>query len=374
MKKLLLPIVLFAGIFSLNYSLSAQTEPVKLKIGHVGHDHHLALFVALDSADKYEKDTGIKLKKIKDKAFYELYKNNRKIANLEIRKVGGGSKMPVALAQNIIDMGCGGVAPVLCMIDKGAPVKLIAPLHSKGDMFVMKKDSVVNTWKDFVKLAKNAEKPLRIGYKNPAAVAKIILEDAMKHEGITFSTDISNPDVNVHLINVKGGKHLNISLVNDLIDGYTGNNPFPAIGESKGFLKIICDLEDLPPGRFKDHPCCCIAANNNAIKNKAEAIEAVLVLISKASNAINPDDKEILNIAARWIGTTPEVEKKSIATSGYSMNTSEKWHKTMAVWADAMNGLGIFTKDLKGLKEPEIAEKAYDFTILKKAEKSTAKQ
>jgi NitT/TauT family transport system substrate-binding protein len=345
-------------------------EPVKLKVGHVGHDHHLALFVALESGDKYEAEAGIKVKTIEKKQRYELYRQNVKIADIEVKKVGGGSKMPVALSQNIIDMACGGIAPVLVMIDKGAPIKLIAPLHSKGDMFVMKKDSKVKTWKDFVELAKSSKKPIRIGYKSPAAVAKIILEDAMKHEGITFSTNLSKSDVNVHLINVKGGGKLNASLVNGIIDGYTGNNPFPAIGESKGILKVICDLEELPPGRFKDHPCCGIAATEKAIKDKdkAQAIEAVLFLMNKASNAISMgEDKEVLKIASKWIGTTEEVEAKSIPTSGYSMTPNEKWHKTMQVWAEAMNKLGIFKNDLKGLKESEMAKKAYDFTILKKA-------
>lgn len=365
MKKILLSIIAVFAVIAYGFA----AEPVKLKVGHVGHDHHLAMFVALDSLDKYEKETGIKVKKVKDKTFYELYKDNKKIADIEVKKVGGGSKMPVALSQNIIDIACGGAAPVLVMIDKGAPIKLIAPLHSKGDMFVMKKSSKVETWKDFVKMAKSTKKPIRIGYKSPAAVAKIILEDAMKHEGITFSTDLSKTDVNVHLINVKGGGKLNTSLANGIIDGYTGNNPFPAIGESKGILKVICDLEELPPGRFKNHPCCCIAASDSAIKNKSEAIEAMLVLMNKASNSINKDNEEVLKIASRWIGTTPEVEKKSIATSGYSMETSDEWHKTMSVWADAMNELGIFTKSLKGLKEPELAKKAYDFTLLNKAVK-----
>jgi len=366
MKKTLLSLL---SLFCIITGIRGN-DTVKLKVGHVGHDHHLALFVALDSSDKYEKETGIKLKKISDKSFYELYKDNRKIADIEIKKVGGGSKMPVALAQNIIDMGCGGAAPVLAMIDKGAPIKLIAPLHSRGDMFVMNKSTRVNTWQDFVKLAKNSDKPIRIGYKSPAAVAKIIFEDALKHEGITFSTDLSKTDAKVHLINVKGGGKLNTSLANGIIDGYTGNNPFPAIGESKGILKVICDLEELPPGRFKNHPCCCLAATDDAIKNKAVAVEAILVLMEKACSSINKDNETVLKIASRWIGTTPEVERKSIATSGYSMQPTDEWHKTMAVWADAMNNLGIFTKNLKGLKEPEMAKKAYDFTLLKKAIRS----
>ena len=374
MKRVLLFCTVMLSVFAWSISLyGADFASVNLKVGHVGHDHHLALFAALDSLDKYTAETGIRVERVKDKTFYRLYRNNRKIADIEVKKVGGGSQMPVALAQNIIDIACGGTAPVLCMIDKGAPIKLISPLHAKGDMFVMKKDSPVNTWKEFVKFAKSAEKPVRIGYKNPAAVAKIILEDAMTHEGITFSSDLTDSDVNVHLINVKGGGKLNTALANGIIDGYTGNNPFPAIGEAKGILKIISDLETLPPGRFKNHPCCCVAASDSAIEDKHDAIEALFVLMLKATDFINSDPDAAAETASRWIGTSVEVEKKSIPTSGYSMIPSEDWHKTMAVWADAMNKLAIFTKELKGLKEPELAEKAYDLSIIGEAVEETGK-
>ncbi len=361
---LLLCVIVLASTFSLRGEAEKKSA-VKLKIGHVGHDHHLALFIALDMANEYSKSSGgLTLQTVKDKRFYTLLKNGRKLADLEIIKVGGGSKMPTAIAQNIIDMGCGGIAPVLAMIDKAAPLKLISPLHSKGDMFVVSKNSPINTWSDFTKFAKIAKKPIRIGYKNPTSVAKIIFEDALKHEGITFSSNLSDRNVQVHLINVKGGGKLNISLANELIDGYTGNNPFPAIGEAKGLLKIISDLEDLPPGNFKNHPCCGVAASNEALKSKKEALQAILTLMRNATATIKNDPTTAAKIAARWIGTSEDVEKKSIATSGYSMTPSAEWHKTMVVWCKAMNNLGIFTNKLKGLEEDKLGKSAYDFSLL----------
>ena len=366
--------VLFVCIIAVFATFSLRgdngTSPVKLKIGHVGHDHHLALFIALDMANKYAKESDdITLQKVKDKKFYTLSKKGKKLANIEIIKVGGGSKMPTAIAQNIIDMGCGGIAPILAMIDKGAPLKLVSPLHSKGDMFVVSKKSPINSWSDFIKFAKLAKNPIRIGYKNPTAVAKIIFEDALKHEGISFSTNLSDRNVQVHMINVKGGGKLNISLANGLISGYTGNNPFPAIGEAKGLLKIISNLEDLPPGRFQNHPCCGVAASNEAIKSKQEALQAMLILMRNATATIKNDPKTAAKIAARWLGTSIDVEKKSIATSGYSMIPSEEWHKTMEVWCKAMNNLGIFTNTLKGLKEGQLGKRAYDFSLLPESAK-----
>ena len=317
-------------------------EPVTLKVGHVGHDHHLALFAACDYADQFDK-TGITLKKVRDKKFYELYDNDQKIADIEIVKVGGGSKMPAALAQGVIDIGFGGVAPVMASADSGAPVKIISPLHSKGDMFVVKPEWEINTWNDFVIKAKKTQTPIRIGYKSPVAIAKLIFEDTLHHEGITFSQDPAKTDVNVHLVNTKGGGKLNISLAGGLIDGYVGNNPFPAIAIEKKMGKIVCDLEDLPPGNFKNHPCCCIAANTTALKQKTQAIKAMLVLCQQATDMINQDMDNAVAAATRWIGTSEAVERMSIPTSGYSMAQNADWQATMNKWIEAMNALEIFT-------------------------------
>ena len=380
MKKL---ICLFACLFIFAAFLSgckqkddtrAQPEPVTIKLGHVGHDHHTALFVALDNASEYAEESKVGVKVIEDRKFYELYDESRKVADVEIVKVGGGSKMPTALAQNVIEIGFGGVAPVLASVDSGAPVKLISPLHYKGDMFVVRPDFEAKSWEQFVAIAKAAEKPLRIGYKNPVAVAKLIFEEALKREDITFGGDLSQADLQVQMVNVNGGSKLNVSLGSGLIDGYAGNNPFPAIAVEKGIGRIICDLEELPPGTFRNHPCCCIAANTNILQEKSKAIVNLLVLFLQANETINSDLEKTIASTTRWIGTSESVERMSIPTSGYSMEPSAQWHQTMGKWIEAMNGLGIFRGRLEGLKSEEVPQVAYDLSLLEKARKKLAQR
>jgi len=355
-------------------SRGVSATPVQLKVGHVGHDHHLALFVAIDNVQDFATDTGISLNVIEDHKFYDLTDNGRVVANVQIVKVGGGSKMPTALAQNVIDVGLGGVAPVLAACDSGAPVKLIAPLHSKGDMLVVAPDMAVHTWEEFVARVRSAGTPLRIGYKSPIAVAKMIFEDALRHEGIVFSGDPSRTDVRVHMINVKGGGKLNVSLSEGLVEGYVGNNPYPAIATEAGLGKIVCDLEKLPPGRFRNHPCCCLAANTDAVTGKEEAVVDLLVLLLQANETINRDLEPAVDSACRWIGTTEAVERASIPTSGYSLEPDDAWRACMEVWFDAMNDLGAFRGRLRGLKEEQAAAIAYDFSHLKQAKERLAKR
>jgi NitT/TauT family transport system substrate-binding protein len=312
------------------------------------------------------------VKVVEDRKLYELAENGRKIADVEIVKVGGGSKMPTALTQDVIDVGFGGVAPVLACVDSGAPVRLIAPLHYKGDMFVVKPDFEAKTWGEFVAIAKAAKEPLRIGYKSPTACAKVIFEEALKHEGIKFGGDPSAEGLQVHMVNVKGGGKLNVSLSGGLIDGYAGNNPFPSVAVEQGLGRIICDLEDLPPGTFRDHPCCCIAANTSVSEGKSEAVAALLALFVKATETINSEPDKAVAAAVRWIGTSEAVEQMSIPTSGYSMDVSERWTATMGQWITAMDGLEVFRDKLKG-QSPEAAAKiAYDFSLLDKARQRLA--
>jgi NitT/TauT family transport system substrate-binding protein len=363
----ILQITLCAALMGALLATGAAAEPTSLKVGHVGHDHHTALYVALDNADRLAERAGVTVKKVEDHKLYELYRDGRKLADVRIVLVGGGSKMPTALAQGVIDVGLGGIAPSVGAFDKGAPVKIIAPLHSRGDMLAVRPDFPADDWAGFVKAVKAGDKPVRIGYKSPIAVAKIIFENALKHEELTFSGDVTDSAVNVHMINVKGGGKLNPSLAGGLIDGYTGNNPFPAVGAERGIAKVIADLEDLPPGDFRDHPCCCIAANADAAADKREAVEAILALLIAATDEMNADVDTAAAAASRWIGTTVELERKSIATSGYSMDPSVHWHSTMTIWFKTMNSLDIFTGALKGLDEAEAGKLVYDFSYLEAA-------
>lgn len=378
MKKIC-RVSMVAAILALHFGCGKQPDSElpsgvpKIKVGHVGHDHQVALFVAVDNADRFSREAGISLKTVRDRKSYELFDGKRKLADVEIVLVGGGSKMPTALAQGVIEIGFGGVVPTLASVDKGAPVRIIAPLHSRGDMLVVRPDVPVADWKGFVQYVRDSKQPLRIGYKAPIAVAKLVFEEALRHEGITFSGDLTKKDIQVHMINVKGGGKLNVALSGGLVDGYVGNNPFPAIGLEKKLLKVVCDLEELPPGTLRDHPCCCIAAHVKALEEKGEAITALLVLFQQATDLINSDLDAAVASAIRWIGTSEAVERSSIPTSGYSMDATLDWHDRMATWLKVMQGLAVFNGQLKDATQEEAAGQAYDLSLLEGARKRLGK-
>lgn len=365
--------VIILGIMLILLSCAKQ-ETVVLKVGHVGHDHHSALYVACFEGERFKNDYNIYLKEIEKEKLYELYDGNKKIAEIELYKSGGGSEMPTLMSQGHFEIGFGGVAAVLFFVDKQAPMKIISPLHGKGDMLVVKPDLKINNWNEFVQWVKKNPKQVRIGYKDPVAVAKIIFESALKEEGISYTENPADKKAKIILINMKGEKNLVPGIQNKIIDCYISNNPWCAVAEEKGVGKCICELSDLPPHIWKDHPCCCIAANDSAIKYKKQAITKFLELITIATKYINEQPELGYNAASKWIGTSYEVEKKSMQTSKYSVEPTRDWKEAIYMWCAKMNEMGEFKGVLKDKKPEELDKYIFDLTMIEAAIQNVAKK
>ncbi len=340
----------------------AQT-PV-LKVGHVGHDHHAALYVAAKAGETFKEMYGIWLKEVRDKDLYELRDGDSLVAEIELYKAGGGSKMPTMMSQGAFDVGFGGVAAVAFFVDKGSPMKMIAPLHTKGDMLVVKPELELDSWEEFVAWVEAQDHQVRVGYKNPVAVAKLVFQRALEHEGISYTGDAGNSQARVLLINMKGEQNLIPGLQTDQIDAYVSNNPWCAIAEDKGVGHCVTELHDLPPGSFRDHPCCCIAANTAALEARGPEIQEFLELMVLSTHYLNERREEATQLVSRWIGTTPEVELISMATSGYSMEPDDAFYDGMWNWYTEMVELEKLTDRLQDVSREEFEEAVYDFGLL----------
>jgi len=359
----------FIFLFFLAITIVAQENLQKLTVGYVMQDHHSALFVAATNPDRTKKDCNLWLEQVEARKRYSMMENGKKVADVEFIVSGGGGKMTTLMSQGQFEVGFGGVAAVANVVDKGGPIKMISPLHIKGNMLVLKTGIPVNSWTEFVAYAKNLSNPLRIGIKDPVSVARVMFEKGLITENIQSSGDVNNRSVKVHLINMKGEEFLNPALANNLIDGYVSNNPACAISEEKGLGKCVVDLDQLPPGIWKDHPCCCIGATNEAIAGKPKTIERFLMLMILATKYINEDNQVAVKAASDWLGTSVAVETKSIATSGFTMKPTAEWKKNFEVWVDEMNKLEKFSGRFKGKKLADVEGKLFSFDMLLSAYK-----
>ncbi|MDZ7815087.1 MAG: ABC transporter substrate-binding protein [Planctomycetota bacterium] len=372
MRKLtILYLVLFMAFSAFSLTpLNARAEgdvPV-FKVGHVGHDHQIALFVAALEGDKY-KEHGVWLKEKKKKEVYGLISKGTEIAELHLLKVGGGSRMPAAMERGEIQIGFGGVAAVAFFRDKGDPFKIICPLQTEGDMLVVKKDLPVEDWDSFIKYLRKRDKPVRIGYKAPVAVAKLIFMAALDEEGISHTTSEKKEEgAKVELVNLQGGKNMMPSLSAGTVDGFVMNQPQVSLAKIKGVGKVVADLAHLPPkGNWIDHPCCCVATTDEMIGKHRSELKQFMRLIYVATHEINSDKEMAAKLTSEWTKLPIEVENDSLPTIEYVAEFRESWKKGMFVWRRIMDDLGKFKKELKDKEDDEFWKLLVDETIMNEA-------
>ncbi len=340
-----------------------------LKLGHVGHDHHLALFVAASRGRALAEETaGVWLRCVKPMQVYDLMQGDAPLTRVLFRKVGGGSGMPAALARGEIEVGLGGVAATVAAIDKGAHLKIIAPCNCDGDMLMVRPDFPAASWAGFVARVRQSARPVTIGYKAPRAVAYLIFMGALSAEGLRYGpkpVDEKGRSVQVVLVNLQKGSNMVPSLRGGVVDGIVMNQPVVAVAEAKGVGKTIADLRDLPPeGRWRDHPCCCVVATQEALEGKRPIVAALVQAIVAGGRYVLAERDAAIAIASTWTRQPPEVERRSVPTVTYVTRPDERWHRGMLIWFEMMKDLGQFTGRLKGMTPERMHERVADYTLL----------
>jgi len=369
MKRLFTAILLV--VISVATAFAADTNVPTIKVGHVGHDHQIALYVAAEAGRDLEKRYSVYFKELKPQEIYELYDNGKLVANVQMVRVGGGAKMPAAIEQGHIDVGLGGLGPTIKFVDKGSPIKVIAPLNNDGDALVLKNDFVASTWADFVKEVKASKKPVKIGYKDPMANAYMIFIRALAEEGIRYGQEPVDKDgkpVQVIMMNLQGEENALPSLEGGIVDGVVVNEPSPSIIVHKKVGKRLSNLSALPPdGKWKGHPCCVVVASDAALNEKRPVIKSLLKAIAAGGDLMAGDMEKGFAAESKWTKTAPEVGRKSILNVTYVVRPDEKWVKGVDTWIDMMISSGQFQKNLKGKTPSEIRTAMFDISIMKEA-------
>lgn len=355
-------------VFALPFPATAEKDLPMITVGHVGHDHQLALYVAAEAGKSLEKQYGVYLKELKPQEVYELYDSGKRVASVRMVRVGGGAKMPAALEQGQIEVGLGGLGPVMKFIDKGSAIKVLAPLNNDGDALVLRNEFPASNWQEFVKAVKKSKQPVKIGYKSPMANAFMILTRALKEEGIRFGQEPVTADgkpVQVIVMNLQGDQNTLPSMEAGLVDGVVVNEPMPSILVQKKAGRRVADLSLLPPaGKWKNHPCCIVAANEAALREKRPVITSLLKAIAAGGDLIRLDRAKTLAAEAKWTRTAPEVGEKSIQNVSYVIRADKAWLSAVDTWLDMMASSNALRKNLKAKSPLDIRSLAFDLQPL----------
>ncbi|MBN1434385.1 ABC transporter substrate-binding protein [Candidatus Fermentibacterales bacterium] len=343
-----------------------MAEAPVLRVGYVGHDHHAAVYVAASLGDRMREEYGIYLAPLREGELYALVEDNEKVAEIELfRASGGGSVVPTSMAAGEFDLGFGGVVAFAAGADQGTGIAIVSPAHSRGDMLVVGPgNGAVSDWASFLDWVRSSEAPVRVGYKNPSSVAVTIFEAALAAEGVAYARSSDEAGAEIVLINMNGEANLIPGLETGTIDAYVSNNPWCALAEHNGQGRCVAELSDLPPGTWRDHPCCAIAATLEAREQKADLVACFLRLIAAATDLINRYPQEAAQATADWLGNPVEVELVSMATSGYDMQVSRDWLANMEAMVESMRGLGSFSGPLADADWQAASSLIFDWSLL----------
>ncbi|NPA62906.1 MAG: ABC transporter substrate-binding protein [Methanococci archaeon] len=368
MKKYILLSILISSIL-VAFTGCVQNESSSvptLTVAYLPTDHHASLFVACDYPDIFKDKYGIYLKKVNDKEDYELYEGDKKIANIKLIRVNkGGASIMNLMSQGKVDVALLGYPPVIFYIDKGTQAKVIMNLHTEGSAVVVRKDIPANNWDEFVKWIKEQYKEgkqVKIGHPLPTSIQYVMIEDALKAEGITYTENPSNKSAMVLLISCNGQGTMPQMLSQKQLDAVIAWEPMPEIIKYDGVGKVVAYSEDLPSatgGTWANHPCCCLTASETALKNKKDIVIAFAKLLKDATDEINKNKQLAVNASVRWLGTKKVVEEASIPHIKYDYRLQPVIPKVVK-FVEAMKLQGLINGKLKNASEEGIENDIFD--------------
>ncbi len=117
----------------------------------------------------------------------DLVVEGKKVAEVELVTAPTGQTLMTLMNQDCLDMAYCGVTPAIGSILLGGSEKIILPVQNEGSGLVLKQNSNVRSWEDFVALARDRSeegRPLKMGDPDLGTITDVILQAAFNESGI----------------------------------------------------------------------------------------------------------------------------------------------------------------------------------------------
>ena len=343
--------LLFSFIFFSAATAWAEDLPT-LKVGYIFTTNHTPIIAAMSQEEKLTVG-GYSLSAVIPKEKYKLLKNGQPVALLDIVVAKSGSEVSTLFAQKHLDISLASITAIISGIDKGVPIKIVAPVVLVSGGLVVSKDSGLNTWAEFVDHIKSAKEPVKVGYHSPTSAPLIITETALRSEGLKISRNPNDTEAQVIMVDLKETSNMLPALISKQVDAVTGPAPFPQTAVSKDSGRFITELRDMPPaGRWTDYPCCVVAASDELISADPALLKEFVSFITAANDWSNTNNIEAGIIAAKWLGLSEDVGRSLKQT--FISDFSYKWKDAAGGYMDVLNEAGYFKGALKDKKFPEV--------------------
>jgi len=365
---LLLGLAGCGGGHSIPTGESTQEVPT-INLGYVLSDHDGPLMVAATEWKTFKEKYNIYLQPVREKKLYDFYFDGRKIAQIKLVATKKGPDLQNLMVQGSVDMGITGTQALILSVDKGLDAKLISPLQTEGNEFVLNKELPPNNWTEFVEWVKGQHNQVRIGIPGPDTIASIIFRSGLQEEGVAFTEDPSDKNADIMLVDMKGHGNLLSSLSSGIADGFIGAEPFPASAINAGIAKSILGLQEMPPqGRWQNHACCSVAATGAIVQKNRELVIKLEELMILAAKYANENIQLTAKDSAAWLGVDEQVEELALRSVNFTTEPSQEWVNSVYVFTQVMEqDLGKIDGRLKGKKDGELDKFLFNFEIYEKA-------
>ncbi|KAF1084166.1 Nitrate transport protein NrtA precursor [Sporotomaculum syntrophicum] len=340
-----------------------EEEIPEVNLGYIFTNHQTPLLVAAANGEAF-KDMGTYLKEVVPREKYELMSDGKKLADINLVVTKSGSETTTLFAQGNLDVALGSVTAFIQGVDQNVPIKVLCPIQTEGMGLVVPKDSKINDWNSFAAYVEEAEQPVKIGYHSPTSGPKIVFEGALHKAGISATQDPNDMNAEILLVDLKDTANLNSALTSKQVDGWVGPAPFPEVAVTQGLGKVALELRDLPPvGEWYDFPCCVVGAHQDFIDQNPQVTEAIMEIMTNASEWCNQNKDKAGAITAEWIGIPVEAAKAS--TLVYNTDPSEEWMSGVGVYIDILNDMDKFEGQLKDKTlNDDVKKLLFDFSFI----------
>ena len=313
-------------------------EPPTLRLGHALHDHHAALFVAATYPGRIRTAAGAHLIEREFAQRYDLVNGSRMLAQIRVDASTGGVGLIRRLAEDQLDLSFGSVPAMLVQIDRGASIRIVSPVMRDGAGLVISKALPVQSWADFAAYAQQRVTPLRIGYKAELSVQNLVFEQRLRDAGVQYSRSLDAAGAQIILVNLSGPQNLIPALRHGLIDGFVSMQPYLSLAEADGVGRLVALISGMSGAAY---PCCALAAREEVISKHGDTLASFVELMRAATAFLYEEPALSAEALSVWLGTTPEIERRSLPTTHFSMTRDAVWDQGVRQWREQLLTAGL---------------------------------
>jgi ABC-type nitrate/sulfonate/bicarbonate transport system substrate-binding protein len=163
----------------------------------------------------------------------------------------------------------------------------------------------------------------------------------------------------VAILYTKGTGPMPTLLATKQIDGYIAWQPFVEVAPVAHIGKVITYSGDLPPDdRWKNHPCCVLAARQDLMASNPALVDAMSAATILATDYISANPAESADIVADWLAgrgnftygnvtvSSVDVLNRAFPTVKFVNEPTEQWKEGQVEFIYALRELGALTGSL----------------------------